>query len=242
MIRPMDSVKMIAFDADDTLWVNEPLYRGTEERLHALLAPYGDPEAIEKQLYSVEMRNLRLFGYGAKGFMLSMIETAIELTRGRITGAEIQQIIDLGRALLLSPIELLEGVEEALQTLAGEAAPRLMLLTKGDLLDQESKLVRSGLGDYFHHVEIVSDKNENTYRRTLERYGLEPHEFVMIGNSLRSDILPVLAIGARAIYIPYHTTWAHETVREEELEGRGVVQVESMREALEWLRGKIVTG
>lgn len=200
---------MIAFDADDTLWHNEGLYARAQAAFKQLLAHYHSPDWIDERLYQTEMRNLQHFGYGIKGFALSMIETAVELTEGRISGADIQKIIDIARGMLTADVELLE---HAAETLAGLAATHLlMLITKGDLRDQEVKIARSGLAAHFQQIEIVSDKSQASYARLLRRQGVAPERFLMVGNSLRSDILPVLALGASAVYIPYHLTWAHET-------------------------------
>ena len=205
-------IDLIAFDADDTLWHTEALYVGTQDRFRQLLAPYHSAEWIDKKLFDTEMRNLRMFGYGIKGFTLSMIETAIELTEGRISGAEIQGIIDLARGMLEAEVRLLDGVAEAVAALA-QRFP-LMIITKGDLYDQETKIARSGLGPYFRHVEIVSDKTEASYAAVLKRYQVAPERFLMVGNSLRSDILPVVRLGGQAVHIPYALTWAHEMVTE----------------------------
>ncbi|TAE33880.1 MAG: HAD family hydrolase [Cytophagales bacterium] len=221
--------KLIAFDADDTLWANQPLFDDAEEELRGLLKQFGSDEQINQVLIDVQTENLRLMGYGAKGFMLSMIEVAIRLTDGAVRGTQIQQIIDLGKELLRFPIKLIDGVEEVLQTLSADH--ELMVLTKGDLLDQESKLARSGVGQYFSHVEIVSEKHEAAYRRILARYHVEPADFLMIGNSLKSDILPVMNIGGQAIHIPYHTTWHFEQLPDTNLPD-GHVQVESIRDVL----------
>lgn len=199
---------VIAFDADDTLWHNEVLYTAAQNRLKEVLAKYHSPEWVGQQLYQTEMRNLELYGYGIKAFMLSMIETAIAVTEGRITGAEIQQIVDAGRHMLTAEIRPLPYVVETVQRLV-QSYP-LMILTKGDPLDQEAKLLRSGLGEYFRWFEVMSDKTTARYRAILERYKLDPGRFIMIGNSLRSDILPILELGATAVYVPYEKTWAHE--------------------------------
>lgn len=221
-------MKLIAFDADDTLWANEPNYINVKLKLCELLSRYVDEETLALQFYDSQIRNLAVFGYGAKSFMLSMIETAIELTNGAITGAEIQQIIDVGRKLLDFPIEVLDGVTDVLDTLSKRFD--LMVLTKGDLFDQESKIARSGLGHYFTHVEIVSEKNEQTYLRILQKYQVQPADFLMIGNSLKSDILPVVHIGGRAVHIPYETTWAHEMVTDEQLNGKLFTTLNSIRQ------------
>lgn len=201
--------QFVAFDADDTLWHTEPLYVQTQAEFMRLLSAYHPPEWIEQKLYQTEMRNLQTFGYGIKAFVLSMIETAIELTEGRVQGSEIQQIIDQGRKMLDSEIRLLEGAAETVAALA--ATHPLMLITKGDLIDQEAKLARSGLGDFFQSFEVTSDKTASVYQAILAKHEIEPQRFLMIGNSLRSDILPVIEIGGQAVYIPYAMTWAHES-------------------------------
>ena len=221
-------MKLIAFDADDTLWVNEPNYVDVKQKLCELLSHHIDQTTLTERFYEAQIRNLNVFGYGAKSFILSMIETAIELTNGAITGAEIQQIIDVGRRLIDFPIDVLDGIPDVLETLSKDFD--LMVLTKGDLFDQESKIARSGLGHYFRHVEIVSEKNEQAYQRVLQKYGIQPADFLMIGNSLKSDILPVVHIGARAIYIPYAVTWVHERVTDEQLTGKTFTTLKSARE------------
>jgi len=226
----VQNLKLIAFDADDTLWVNEPNYVNVEKRIHSILAAHLDAETISRHFYHAQIKNLQLFGYGAKGYMLSMIETAIELTGGAVTGTEIQQIIDTGKELLRYPIELLPGVLTTLDALHSHY--ELMVLTKGDLFDQESKLARSGLGFYFSHVEIVSEKNEATYQRLLSRYALRPEEFLMIGNSPKSDVLPVVGIGGHAVHIPYEITWGHEQVSQTQLQGKKFLTLPSMTELL----------
>jgi putative hydrolase of the HAD superfamily len=199
---------VVAFDADDTLWQNERLFVVAQDEFKQLLAQYHRPEWIADRLYETEMRNLKHFGYGIKAFALSMIETAVELTEGRITGRDIQTIVDAARTMLCAEVELLEHAADTLAQLTERY--RLMVITKGDLLDQEAKIARSGLAAYFTHVEIVSDKRPENYARLLARHGVDPERFLMIGNSLRSDILPVLAIGGSAVYVPHELTWAHE--------------------------------
>jgi putative hydrolase of the HAD superfamily len=203
-----NKIKIIGFDADDTLWVNEPFYRETEKQFARILSPYYTENEVNDELFKTEMQNLALYGYGAKSFVLSMIETALRLSENKITAVEISKIIEIGKAQLNLPIELLDGVELVLQKLNPNY--KLILATKGDLLDQEQKLKKSGLINYFHHIEIMSDKHENNYRNLIKRLDIEPHDFVMIGNSIKSDILPVINIGASAIHVPYHTTWQHE--------------------------------
>lgn len=201
-------IDTIAFDGDDTLWHNESLFSMTQERFRAMLAHSVDPAALDKRLLEAERANLRFYGYGIKGFVLSMIETAADLTGGRVSGRDIQSLIDFGKAMLEHPVDLLDGVGEVVEALS--CRHRLLLITKGDLFDQESKIARSGLAERFAAVEIVSEKDPDTYRRVLDRHGVDPARFVMVGNSVRSDILPVLAIGGHAVHVPYHVTWAHE--------------------------------
>ncbi|HWQ16072.1 MAG TPA: HAD family hydrolase [Roseiflexaceae bacterium] len=221
-------IDVIAFDADDTLWHNETLFQMTQERFGALIAPYLQAPWTGKELYETELRNLRHFGYGIKGFTLSMIETAIELTGGRIPAREIQTIIDFGRAMIGSPIELIDGVAEVVPALSRRHT--LMLITKGDLFEQETKIAKSGVAQHFAHVEVVSDKTVASYRGLLAARGVDPQRFLMVGNSLRSDILPVLELGGHAAYVPYHVTWAHEVIAEEAIGGHVFHRLESIRE------------
>lgn len=205
-------IDVIGFDADDTLWHTEPLYSLTEEKFTSLLSVHRERADVVARLYKTEIRNLEHFGYGIKGFTLSMIETAIELTGGDIQGREIQQIIDYAREMLRAPVSLLEHVVETVETLA--ASHTLILITKGDLFDQESKIARSGLAGYFAHVEVISEKDKATYEAVLRKRDIDPATFLMVGNSLRSDVLPVVELGGRAVHIPYSTTWLHETLSE----------------------------
>lgn len=202
------AIRTVGFDGDDTLWHNETIFADVQQRFKSILGTYADETAVAERLLGVEVANLGLFGYGIKGFTLSMIETAIELTEGRIPAAEIRRIVALGKEMLAHPVVLIDGVEDVIGALEG--AVRLILVTKGDLFDQETKIARSGLADRFEAVEIVSEKDETTYRRVLARSGTEASEFLMVGNSMRSDILPVLDLGAQAAHIPYVVTWAHE--------------------------------
>ncbi len=203
-------IKVIAFDADDTLWVNEPYFKEIEERFCDLLEDYLPRHTLAKELFLTEIQNLTLYGYGVKGFMLSMIETALRVTNNTLNISVIEKALQYGKELLEKPIEMLEGVENVLKALKGKY--RLVVATKGDLLDQERKLKKSGLEHYFHHIEIMSDKQEADYNKLIKHLDILPAEFLMMGNSLKSDVLPVLAIGGHAIHIPYHTTWAHETI------------------------------
>lgn len=205
----------IAFDADDTLWRNEDIFIHAQDEFIRLLSPYHDDNYIRSHLNEVQIKNLEHFGYGIKGFTLSMIETAIELTEGRVTGNEIHEIIQLAKCMLASPVELLPNVSQVLADLQGKY--RLMVITKGDLLDQESKLARSGIADVFDAIEVVSDKTSDVYQQILQRHKIAAEEFLMVGNSLKSDILPVLDVGGQALHIPYHSTWDHELVTESTL-------------------------
>jgi putative hydrolase of the HAD superfamily len=201
---------VVGLDADDTLWHNEIIFERVHEQYRALLAHYHDAATVDRTLFATEMRNLDLYGYGVKGFTLSAIETAIELTKGKIPAAEIQELLALGRGMLAHPVELLEGVAETIGEIS--RAHRLLLITKGDLRDQERKLAKSGLLAHFHHVEIVSEKDEGSYASILRRHTIDPQRFLMVGNSIKSDILPVLALGGFGAHIPYHILWAAERV------------------------------
>jgi putative hydrolase of the HAD superfamily len=203
-------LKVIAFDADDTLFVNEPYFQETEEKFCALLSDYLSSQGLSQELFRVEIANLDLYGYGIKGYILSMIEAAMRISNNTISIEIIQKIIEYGKELLQKPIELLDGVEKTLAALHGKY--KLIVATKGDLKDQQRKLHDSGLGHYFHHIEVMADKQEINYQKLLKRLEIEPNEFFMIGNSLKSDVLPVLAIGGYAVHIPFHTTWEHEKI------------------------------
>jgi putative hydrolase of the HAD superfamily len=218
--------KLIAFDADDTLWENESLYARAQAKFRDLLAFYHPPEWIGARLYETEMRNLAHFGYGVKAFTLSMIETAIELTDGQISGQDIKFLIDQGKQMLTAEIVLLEHAGETVRRLAQEYT--LMLITKGDLLDQESKIRRSGIQDCFKYIEVVSNKDIESYSRLLREHDVRAQDFLMIGNSLRSDILPILDLGGSAVYIPYITTWLHESAALPPMGTRGFYQLEHL--------------
>ncbi len=228
----MNPIQVIAFDADDTLWVNEPFFQETERKLCALLEDYLPHHTVSQELFKTQIQNLPLYGYGVKSFILSMIETSLEVSEKTISLEIIEKIIALGKEMLQKPIELLDGVEEVLQTLHGRY--RLVVATKGDLLDQERKLMKSGLAHYFHHIEIMSDKRESDYQKLLKHLDIAPEEFLMIGNSLKSDVLPVLAIGGHGFHIPYHTTWAYEHI-EHKIEHTHFQSFSSLREVLNLL-------
>lgn len=224
------AIKVIAFDADDTLWDNEAYFQEAEKKFCALLENYLPQHSVSRELLKTEIGNLQLYGYGIKGFMLSMVETAIRITEGRIESSAIMKIIGFGQQILQEPVQLIEGVEEVLRALRGRY--RLVMATKGDLLDQERKLKKSGLEHYFHHIEIMSDKQEDDYRRLIKRLDIQPEEFVMIGNSIKSDVLPVLNIGGHGIHIPYHITWEHEKI-ETKVDHANFKQVDKVKSILE---------
>jgi putative hydrolase of the HAD superfamily len=206
----MTLITTIGFDADDTLWQNERFFRLTEERFAALLADYAEPAHLSERLLETEKQALSIYGFGTKGFVLSMVETAISVTEGRVPAPVIAEILAAGRELMVYPIETLPHVEETLAALAGNY--RLVMITKGDLFDQERKLAQSGLGEMFDAIEIVSDKSPDTYARIFSRHGTGPGEAMMVGNSLRSDIVPAIDAGAWGTYVPHDLTWAYERV------------------------------
>lgn len=231
------TITTIGFDADDTLWHNENLFEEHHRKYCDLLAEFHDAATVEKTLFETEMHNLELYGYGIKSFTLSSIETAIALTDGAIRPDELKRIIDFGKSMLEHPVELLEDVTEVIEKLCGSY--RLILITKGDLRDQERKIAQSGLARCFEHVEVVSDKTVETYDRVLRRADTKIEQFLMIGNSLKSDILPILELGGHAVHIPYHITWEHEQVSEAP-QGNGrfheIASISQLPELLERLR------
>ncbi len=226
------NIKVIGFDADDTLWVNETYFRDTEAQFASLLEGFETKNKIDQELFKKEMDNLELYGYGIKGFMLSMIESALELSNNEVSQATIQEILNLGKRMIAHPVELLDGVKEVLKALGDKY--RLIVLTKGDLLDQERKLERSSLSEYFHHVEVLSDKKEENYKNLLEHLEIKVDEFLMIGNSLKSDVLPIINIGAKAVHIPFHTTWQHEQVSIGDQDYK-YLKINSLKDVLDYL-------
>jgi putative hydrolase of the HAD superfamily len=206
----MSGLWTVGLDADDTLWHNERYFMDATEMFIAMIRRYVDLPDLEERLAYVERQNLELFGYGVKGYTLSLIETAIEVTGARVSAADVQMCLDWGKAILAQPVELLDGVVEAVESLAEHH--RVIVITKGDLLHQETKVAGSGLAERFAAVEVVNEKDPSTYRRILAKHHVDAARFVMVGNSVKSDVLPVLAIGAKAVHIPYETTWAHEQV------------------------------
>ncbi len=228
----MNSITTIAFDADDTVWINEPYFQEAEKEFCVLLEDYLPQHSVSQELFKTEMQNLSLYGYGVKGFMLCMIEAVCRISNNTASLELINKTIEIGHDLLQKPIELLEGVEETLENLKGKY--RLIVATKGDLLDQERKLKKSGLQDYFHHIEIMSDKKESDYQKLLKHLDCKPENFLMLGNSIKSDVLPVLEIGGFAAHIPYHVTWSHEQ-HENHLEHERFLEFRSIKEVLDYL-------
>ena len=228
-----DNVKVIGFDADDTLWINETYFREAEKDFSKLLSRYETVNKIDQELYKKEIKNLEIYGYGVKGFVLSMIEMAVEISNHNVSNKTIEAILNIGKDMINKPVILLEGVENVLNILSKEY--RLILVTKGDLLDQERKLNKSGLIDYFHHIEVVSDKKEENYLKLLAHLDIIPSEFLMVGNSLKSDVLPLINIGAHSMHVPFHTTWIHEDVSDIEQTTNNYLTVKKLSDILKVL-------
>lgn len=228
----LKNIQIIAIDADDTLWDNEHFFREAEQKFAELLADYMPEHSITRALLKIEIRNLESYGYGIKSFMLSMIETALYVSENTLPREAIWKILDIGKEMLRKPVVVIDGVEEALQSLKQDY--RLVMATKGDLRDQEKKLEKSGLAHYFHHTEVMSEKNEQGYRKLIRHLDVLPKEFMMIGNSLKSDIIPVLKLGGFAVHIPYHITWEHERI-DTEIDHENFYQADKMVEVLDLL-------
>jgi putative hydrolase of the HAD superfamily len=226
-------IEIIGFDGDDTLWANEPFYQDIEKKLCQLLKDYLPAKEVSAELFKTEMSNLELYGFGAKAFMLSLIETAIRVSQKRVPASIIDQIIDLGKQLLSHPVQLLDGVAEVLTEL--KQRYKLIVATKGDLLDQQRKLTKSGLIHHFHHIEIMSDKQSENYMELFRNVSVEPQKFLMVGNSMKSDIQPILQLGGNAVYVPFHTTWQHEKTDEEPQACNNYLKVNSISEILHFL-------
>lgn len=227
------NIKVIAFDADDTLWVNETYFRDAEHQFAKLLAQYETENKIDQELFRTEIKNLKHYGYGVKGFVLSMIECALELSNYQVNQKTIEAILTIGKEMIEKPIELLDGIEEVLNSL--QSKYKLIVATKGDLLDQERKLEKSNLLKYFHHIEVMSDKKEKDYQKLIQHLDIHPSEFLMIGNSLKSDVLPLIEIGASAIHVPFHTTWVHEEVSLEEKSKTNYKTINNITEILNFV-------
>lgn len=214
----MQKIKVIGFDADDTLWVNEPYFQEIEKSFCELLVNFLPESEVSKELLKTEIQNIEKYGYGIKGFTLSMIETALKISNNKVPASLIDKILNLGKSIFDKPIELLDNIEFILQKLKDNY--KIIVATKGDLLDQQRKLKQSGLLSYFHHIEIMSEKKEANYCDLISRLNINPEEFLMIGNSIMSDILPVISIGGKAIHVPYHITWQHEIAGDSNLSNK----------------------
>lgn len=228
----MNQIKVIAFDADDTLWVNEPLFQKAEKQFCDMLEDFLPHHTISRELLKVEIQNLPHYGYGIKSFMLSMIETALKVSNKTISVDIIERILEIGKEQLTAPVEILEGVEEVLKALYGKY--KLVVATKGDLLDQEKKLEKSGLVHFFHHVEVVSEKKEKEYQKLIGHLDTKAENFLMIGNSLKSDIIPILNIGGHALHVPYHTTWELEKI-DINIENDNFRRLNTIKEVLDFI-------
>jgi putative hydrolase of the HAD superfamily len=228
-----NGIALVGFDADDTLWKSQDYFDAAQAEFERIVAAYVDLDDAGARLYAVEKRNLALFGYGVKGMVLSMVEAAVEITDARISAADLHRIVELGKALLRHPVELLPGVREAVACVAADLP--VVLITKGDLFHQEAKVRDSGLSDLFRRIEIVSEKDTRTYARLFAEFGIAPAQFLMVGNSLRSDIAPVLELGGWGVHVPYHVTWAHEAegeVRSGSERMRSIVSLDQLPRAL----------
>jgi putative hydrolase of the HAD superfamily len=223
----------IGFDADDTLWDNESLYHRAKVRFKELLSKHQDPDMIAWRLDEIEVRNVGVYGYGIKSFALSMVEAALEISGGKVDGQALGSIIDISKEMMTAGVELFENAEETVSKLS--ETYDLMLITKGDQFEQQRKINHSGLLEYFRYIEIVGDKSKEIYRALLEKYRINPQQFLMVGNSLRSDILPVIAIGGKAVYIPNELTWSHETASIEEIDGATFDKLEHLGQLPEYI-------
>jgi putative hydrolase of the HAD superfamily len=226
-------IKVVCFDADDTLWHNEQFFRNAEKRLADLLEDYGTPDYIAKELLAVEIKNMPAYGYGIKAFMLSMLETALKVSNNTLPAKTAAAILELGQNMLKEPVVLLDGVQEVLENLA--ARYKLVVATKGDLLDQQRKLTKSGLVKYLHHIEVMSEKDEANYLKLLKHLDVKPQNFLMIGNSLKSDILPVLTIGGYALHIPHPDTWTYEQTDPGQIKNKNFAAAEKIKDILKFL-------
>ncbi|MBR1405939.1 MAG: HAD family hydrolase [Bacteroidales bacterium] len=233
-----EQIRVVVFDADDTLWENEPLFREAERKWAEVLHEYGDLASLSAALYAVEVANMEDLGYGAKAFTLSLIETAIQVTGGRLSAAQTQQILKIGRQLLHNPAAPMPGVLDTLRELHDSGRYRMVLLTKGDLLDQEHKVMRSGLEPFFDRVAVVSNKSSREYRRLMKELEVEPEHFLAVGNSFKSDIQPVLELGGWGIHIPFHVLW--ELEKTEEFDHERLLRVSEIRRILPLLLPKEV--
>lgn len=234
-MRLMTQFDVIAFDADDTLWHNETQYIHAKERFGQLLSRYRDPKTIIRQLDETEIENVHSYGYGIKSFTLSMVETAVDISGGLVQGREIQAILDLAKEMLDSEVALFDHVEETLASMSADYD--LLMITKGDTFEQERKIKHTGLAGYFQHIEIVGEKSEEVYRGILRKYAVDPSRFLMVGNSLRSDVLPVIGIGGQAVYVPCRYTWVHETLIDQPIDRNAYYEIEHLGQLADLIMG-----
>lgn len=227
------SIKVISFDADDTLWQNENLFRQAEQSFCRLMLPYADKEKALKILWQAEVKNIPLYGYGIKAFVLDMLDAGLKISQNKLSAEETKQIIKIGQKILKSPIVLFEGAENTLKKLSKKY--KLIVTTKGDLLEQENKVYRSGLTKYLHHIEVMSEKDKKSYARLLKELNIQPQEFLMVGNSVKSDILPVLALGANAVFIPSKFTWFYEDGNEKEITSENFLKLTDISQLINLL-------
>lgn len=227
------NIKVISFDADDTLWQNENLFRKTESAFCKLMAPYATQKKALKILWDMEVKNIPCYGYGIKAFVLDMLEAALKISKGKISAREVKQIINLGKKLLESPIVLFEGAENTLKKLSKKY--KIIVTTKGDLLEQENKVYRSGLTKYLRHIEVMSEKNKTSYARLIKELNINPQEFLMVGNSVKSDILPVLAVGANAVFIPSKFTWFYEDGDASKIPAKNFIKIDTISQLIKLL-------
>jgi len=228
-----NTIKVISFDADDTLWQNEKLFRQAEQNFCRLMRPYANKEKALKILWHAEVNNIPLYGYGIKAFILDMLEAGLKLSKNKLSAKETKQIISIGKKIIKSPIILFEGAENTLNKLSKRY--KLIVTTKGDLLEQENKVYRSGLTKYLHHIEVMSEKDKKSYARLLKELNIQPQEFLMVGNSVKSDILPVLALGANAVFIPSKLTWFYENGNEKEIPSKNFLKLKDISQLLSLL-------
>lgn len=224
----LSNIKVIGFDADDTLWDNEPFYREAEHEFCLLLKNFMDEEQLTKELFNTEIGNLGIYGFGIKAFTLSLIETSLRISRGKVQPQVIGSIVEIGKTMLSKPVKLLNGVEKVLQQL--QPSHKLIVATKGDLLDQERKLKKSGLAHYFHHIEVMTDKQADNYTTLLKHLDINPEQLFMVGNSLKSDVLPVIDLGGHGAFIPYFTTWQHEYIDVNSVKSNRLYRLKSITE------------
>lgn len=228
-------IEIIAFDADDTLWENENFFREAEQQFCDLLKEYQPQDKIMEELFKVEVQNMETYGYGIKAFILSLVETALLVSDKQITPEQVEAIVGIGKAMLNKDVVLLDGIRDVLEELAPRY--RLVLATKGDLLDQERKLKKSGLLNYFHHIEVMTHKKEENYQELLNHLDIPAKRFMMIGNSLKSDVLPVINLGGTAVHVPYHTTWVFEQMNPEDIKSDRFFELKKIRDVLTLFNG-----